>query len=269
MNRHRPLAWWSAVLALALATGCATPRLFTRAAPAEDVEFARAYLALFPARAYAAIEMGMDPSIKTPEIRQKVMLMASIVPPGEPTSVTVVRSLSISSGNDTTSSLTFQYQYPDRWIAADVDVYRHNHAPVIKHVQFRPLRSSLDQINRFTFAGKSPMHGVALAVALLMFGFVLWTFTLAVRSPAPGMKWAWAAFVLVGIVRFTFNWSTGALTIAPMSVQLFGATFSKASAFDPLFLTTSLPVGAIVYLVQRREWRQDGMIPPPPVPPQS
>ena len=72
------------------------------------------------------------------------------------------------------------------------------------------------------------------------------------------MKWAWAAFVLVGVVRFTFNWTTGALTIAPMSLQLFGATFSKPSAFDPLFVTTSMPIGAIVYLVQRREWRQTG-----------
>ncbi len=140
---------------------------------------------------------------------------------------------------------------------------------MIKGVHVQALKEPLERINRVTFAGKSPVHAMAVIVAVLVFGFVLWTFALAVRSPAPGMKWAWAAFVLLGVVRFTFNWTSGALNIAPMSLLLLGSTFSKPSAFEPLFISTSIPIGAIVYLVQRREWRQDGMIPPPPPPPQA
>lgn len=243
--------------------GCGGQGLFGRAAPAEDVEFAKSYLALFGARAFPAIEMGMDPSIRDAQTRQRIMLMASVIPPGEPKSVQLAGSRSTSSGSDSTSYLTFQYQYPDRWVAADVIVFRHNHAAVIKGVQLRPLKEPLQQLNRVTFAGKGVVHPILLLAALLVFGFVLWTFVQVLRSPAPGMKWAWAIFVLLGVVRFTFNWTTGALNIAPFGLQLLGSTFSKPSSFDPLIISTSIPIGAIVYLFQRRDWREDGAIPPP------
>jgi hypothetical protein len=70
--------------------------------------------------------------------------------------------------------------------------------------------------------------------------------------------------VLLGVVRFSFNWTSGALTIVPMSLQLLGSNFSKGSPFEPLVISTSIPVGAIVYLLQRRDWRQEAATPPPP-----
>jgi len=264
VKTHRHLAFWSALLIVGLTAGCARPGLFNREAPSEDVEFAKAYLALFPRRALPALEMGMDPAIRVPGMRAKIAQMAAVFPAGEPTSVRLVGSSSTSSGNDTISNLTFQYQYPNRWVVADVIVARHNHAAVIKGVQVQPLREPLERVNRFTFAGKGPAHAVAMAAAVLVFAFVLWTFVLAVRSPAPGLKWVWVAVVLLGVVRFTFNWTTGALTIVPMSVQILGATFSKPSPFDPLIISTSIPVGAIVYLFQRRDWREDKAMAPPP-----
>jgi hypothetical protein len=206
----------------------------------------------------------MDPTLKDPQIKLKIVQMASAFPPGEPTSVRVVRSLSTSSGSDTTSNVTLQYEYPGRWLVADVVVERHNHAPVIKGVQIQPVRDSLDRLNQVTFAGKGPGHVIVPIVAALVFGFVLWTFWLAIRTPAPGLKWAGAVFVLLGVVRFVFNWTTGTLTIVPLGLQLLGTTFSKPSAFDPLIISTSIPVGAIVYLLQRRDWRRDAAAPPPP-----
>src|SRR4051794_21218070 len=92
-------------------SGCASS-LFSRGAPAEDVDFARRYMALFQARAYPAIEMGMDPSIRAPQIRTKILQMASAFPQGEPKSVQVIASIARVSGNTTTSSVSFQYEYP-------------------------------------------------------------------------------------------------------------------------------------------------------------
>jgi len=264
VTRHRPLAFWPALLALVVMAGCSGQGLFSHAASAEDVEFAKSYLALFGARSFPAIEMGMDPTIRDAQTRQRIMLMASVIPPGEPKSVQLASSRSTASGGDTTSYLTFQYEYPDRWVTADVVVYRHNHAAVIKGVQLHPLKEPLERLNRFTFVGKGPVHALALVVALLVFGFVLWTFVEALRSPAPGgLKWAWAIFVLLGVVRFTFNWTTGVLNIVPLGLQLLGSVFSKPSPFDPLIISTSIPIGAIVYLFQRRDWREDRPIPPP------
>jgi hypothetical protein len=247
---------WAVLVILVLTTGCTRSSLFRHAAPAEDVDFATEYLALFQSRSYPAIEMGMDPSLKDPQIRSKLMQMASVFPPGPPTSMRVIGSAAASSGNTTTSSLTFQYEYPGRWILADVVVGRTNHAPVIKGVHIQPVKDSLDRLNRITLAGKGPAHYAATAVALLVLAFVFYVFVLAIRTPAPAMQWAWALFVLVGVGQFAFNWTTGGVTIVPMSMQLFGSGFTRASSFEPLVLTTSIPVGAIVYLIQRREWRQ-------------
>jgi hypothetical protein len=257
----RVCALASLVLVLSLTTGCTGRSLFGSAPPAEDIEFAKSYLALFSSRSFPAMEMGMDPSLKDPQIRAKLLQMASLFPPGEPSSVRLIGSNFSRSGNTTTSSLSLQYEYPGRWILADVVVERQGQAPVVKGVHVQPLRDALDRINRFTFAGKGPMHYAALSVAGLILLFVLYTFLLAIRTPAPSMKWAWALFVLVGIVRFAFNWTTGALSIVPMSVLLFGSGFTKSSPFDALIITTSIPVGAIVYLIQRREWLQE---PDPP-----
>jgi hypothetical protein len=195
------------------------------------------------------------------QIRANLVQMASLFPPGEPKSVTLVASSASRSGSTSTSNLSFQYEYPGRWILADVVVERKGQAPVVKGVHVQPIRDALDRINRISLASRGPAHYLVVAVALLVMLFVLYTFVLALRSPAPGMKWLWAIFVLVGVARFAFNWTTGTLTIVPLSIELFGSGFSRPSPFEPLIITTSIPVGAIVYLIQRREWRQS---PPPP-----
>ena len=247
----------SLLVILMLTAGCAGTAWFRKAPPAEDVEFARRYLALFGSRSWAAIEMGMDPSLKDPQLRAKVTGMASLFPPREPTAVPLIGWNVSRSGSTTSSSLSFQYEFPERWLLANVVVERTGQAPVIKSVQIHALREPLQRVNRASLAGKSRAHYAAAAVAGAVALFVLYAFVLAIRTPAPGMKWAWVLFVIVGFVRFAFNWTTGTLTVAPMAVQFFGSGFTRGSPFEPLILTTSIPVGAIVYLVQRREWLQE------------
>jgi hypothetical protein len=262
----------AALLAQAVA-GAGCVRMSARQPADEDVQFARRFLALFGARAIPAIEMGMDPGVRDPQLRLKILQMASLVPAGEPTAVALVGSNVKAEGEARTTSMSFQYQYPDRYLLADVIVERKAGAAVAKGVQIRPLREPLDRVNRFTLAGRGRAHYLALAAALAVMGFVLWTFVIAIRTPVPGPKGLWLLFVLVGFVDFVFNWTTGTWSISATGMQPFGAGFSKASPFAPLFITTSIPVGAIVFLVQRREWLEDARTgrgesaapsPPPP-----
>ena len=156
----------------------------------EDVAFARSYLLLFQNRAFPAIEMGMDPSIRDPQIRAKIVQMASAFPPGEPKSVAVVASSASVSGNTMTSTVSFQYEYPARWVVADVVVERKGQASVVKGVHVQPLREPVERINRFTFTGKSPRQVAALAIVVLVLLFVLYAAVLAIRTPAPSLQWA-------------------------------------------------------------------------------
>lgn len=254
-------SWRRPVLAVLLTLAIATPgcaRMFGSRQPAdEDVRFARSFLALFGARSIAAIEMGMDPAVRDPQLRLKTLQMASIVPTGPPSAVHLVGSNITGTGETRTTSLSFQYQYPDRYLLADVIVERKAGAPVVKGVQIRLLGEPLERVNRFTFVGKGRTHYAALAAAVAVIAFVSWTFAIALRTSVPGPKPLWLLFVLVGFVEFAFNWSTGTWSVAPTGIQPFGSWFSKASPFAPLFVTTSIPVGAIVFLVQRREWMEE------------
>jgi hypothetical protein len=253
--RTRLAGWTLWQVLLTWSSGCSSS-LFRREAPAEDVDFARRYMVLFQSRAYPAIEMGMDPTIRDPQIRAKIVQMASAFPQGEPKSVQVIASTARVSGDTTTSTLSFQYEYPSRWVLADVVIERKGQAPVVKGVHVQPMREPVDRLNRFTFAGKRPVHFAALATVGLVLLLVGYAAVLAIRTPAPSMQWAWVIVVFLGVGQFAFNWTTGAITLAPMTVHVFGSGLGRASIYEPVRLTTSLPVGAIVYLIQRREWRR-------------
>ena len=116
----------ASLLAIVMLTaGCAGSGSLRSAPPPEDVDFARRYLALFQSRSWAAIEMGMDPSLKDPQLRSKMIGMASLFPPGEPASVPLIGWNVNRSGSTTTSSLSFQYQVSGK--VAPCDCRRRTH----------------------------------------------------------------------------------------------------------------------------------------------
>ena len=71
--------------ALALTALCLSACRQHRSIPEEDVEFAKRYLTLFSARSLPAIEMGMDPTMRDPQTRLRLMQMASVFPRGSHT----------------------------------------------------------------------------------------------------------------------------------------------------------------------------------------
>ena len=65
-------------------------------------------------------------------------------------------------------------------------------------------------------------------------------------------KWIWILFILFGIGQFAINWTTGQWSVKLLQLQLFGAgTF--APLFGPWTVFVSLPVGAIIFLLQRKK----------------
>lgn len=56
------------------------------------------------------------------------------------------------------------------------------------------------------------------------------------------------------LVRFQFNWTTGALGIQPISFALLGAGCSRAGPVAPYVITLAFPVGAFAFLRKRRSF---------------
>jgi len=240
---------------LVAAAGCDQQAWFERFAPKEEVEAAKAYLALFPKGDFDAIEKTIDPSLKGPELRPKLQRVAATFPREAPSAIRLMGYQSNSTGNRTLLNISLEYEYPASWLVASIVLEKTPAGTLVKGLQVEPVKESLARVNRFTFEGKGPAHYAVLAAAILIPLFVVFTLVLVIRTPMPKRKWLWIVFVLLGFVQLSFNWTTGELAFRTFAIELLGASFVKAGPFAPIILTVSFPLGAVWFLVRRKQWR--------------
>ena len=195
------------LLSVLTLVGCDQKAWFEKFIPKEEEEFSKNYLALFQARDFEAIEAKIDPSLKNAQLRSKLEQIAAFFPAEKPTDIQTVGAQSFSNADMSQINLTFQYEYPGRWLLANVVLQKEGSDTVVTGVNVQPLRDSLENINRFTFEGKGGVHYAVFAVAVIVPLFVLSALVLCVRTPIPKRKWLWILFVLVGFAQLTLNWS--------------------------------------------------------------
>ena len=234
--------------------GCDHKAWFEKFIPKEDAEFSKNYLALFQARDFDAIEARMDPSLKSAELRPKLEQIAAFFPSEKPNDIQTVGAHTFASADTTQIDLTFQYTYPRKWLLASVVLQKKGGDTAVTGVNVQPLQDSLENINRFTFEGKGVTHFAIFASAIIVPLFIVAATILCIKTPIPKRKWLWMLFVLFGFAQATLNWSDGNLDINPLSFQILGAGFWKASPYGPLLVSVSVPVGAIVFLLRRKKW---------------
>jgi len=241
-------------IAAVLLTACDQEAMLERFTPKEETEFAKRYLALFQAQDFEAIEKEIDPSLKDSQLRQKLERMAGFFPKEAPKVVRVVGSYTNTTGDTKTANLSFEYEYPRAWVLANVVVQRKGDALLVKGVHVQPATASLATVNQFTFDGKEPKHFALLAGAALVPVFIVFALVAAVRTPIPKRKWLWIIFILLGFVQISLNWTTGDFGVVPLGFQLLGSGFTKMGPYAPVIITTSLPIGAIIFLLRRKHW---------------
>jgi hypothetical protein len=63
-------------------------------------------------------------------------------------------------------------------------------------------------------------------------------------------KSSWIIFICMGFMLFSFDWATQIYEARVLAFVLFSVGLHKASCFLPLYLTSSIPLGAIIYLLK-------------------
>ena len=89
--------------------------------------------------------------------------------------------------------------------------------------------------------------------------FILFAVVQCIRTLMPRRKWLWIIFILVGVTEFQLNWTTGEIGFKLLNVSLLAAGFAKFSPVSPLILKVGVPLGAIIFLLERSRWLR-----PPP-----
>src|SRR5262249_13853277 len=139
---------------------------------------------------------------------------------------------------------------------------------IMQTLHVESLPGDLREIHAFTLSHKSPAHVLmllALAAELVFIGYAL---VVCARTPLKRRKWAWMLLCLVGAGGLGFDWTSGAFALKLFSVQLlFGISFTRGGPYAPWLLTVSLPIGAIMFLANRKLLLAAQARQPEPAPP--
>ena len=261
-RRHRGLAtrglWILGALAI---LGCGEKVSLDQVSTPEDQAVARGYLEALRQRDFETVEAATDESLRGPGLRESLETLADRFPAGAPRSEQLVGANRVESDGGTTVVSTFELGFERGWVVAAASVRERDGARTLVGLQVEPAEQSLAELHRFTLAGKGVVHYLVLLAAAGVLGFTLWTFVVYLRTDVPGWKWPWALFILLGIGKFTLSWTTGQLVFDPVAVQILSVGIS-AKVHGPWLVQFSVPLGAIVFLNQRRLWNR----PPPELP---
>jgi len=247
MNRFIALA----LLALSIA-GCQVA-YFEKNFPIKESALGEELIAKLAARDFSAIEPQLDTKLRTPDVREKLEQMARALPPGEPKSVRTVGSNTRTVGTATTYSLTYEYEYPESWVVANVVLERRDGEVTLKGLHVvSPTKQSLAATNRFTFEGKGIAHYIVFVLAVAIPLFIVYALVACARTKIQRRKWFWLLFITFGFAQFQFNWTDGAWGIQPIYFAAFGIGFVKYEPMAPWIITLTFPLGALVFLAKRR-----------------
>lgn len=184
----------------------------------------------------------------------------SFIPSGEPHQIDLVGFNINYLNGETRNQFVYQYGYAERWIVATV-TWRElpNDGTQLQGIFINALPGPLQEINAFTFRGKTLRHYVFGILAVVIPVFSLTTLIVCIRTKFTGRKWPWILFILAGLGGLSLNWTTGQIGFTVLKITLLGSTALTAGAYAPWVLTLSLPLGAICFWLRRKPQ-------PPPIP---
>jgi hypothetical protein len=157
------------ILLLAL-VACTEQDLMQKYASPADQSLARHYVDLLRQHQYEEIERSMDPTLVDPSlhIHNTLVMMAASLPPGEPTSVTLVGVDKEDGAIFSTLNLTFEYDFSGKWLLINVEVKRRPDGNVtISGFHVHPQPGSLKEQGKHV-PGKTFIQYVMLGLAILL-----------------------------------------------------------------------------------------------------
>jgi hypothetical protein len=240
------------LLVLFLLCGCSQEDLLQKFSSPADQATAKDYINKLQAHDFDEIEKAADDSIRSSSLHETLVNMAGLLPAGDPTSTKLVGARRLDTPDATIVNTTFEYNFGGKWFLINVAEKAKGSVKTIVGFHVSPETQPLELQNRFTLYERSLAAYTVLALAISAMLLTFYALVACVRTRMPGRKWLWILFIIIGIGKFSFNWTTGHWDISPLFVQLF-----SASAFAPLngpwTISASVPLGAILFLVRRKK----------------
>lgn len=222
--------------------------------PAER-QFSLDYLALLESQRIDSAFALLIPELQSDTVRQQLVAVATILANHPLDSTSLIGVQLQSTAGTRFVNLSWEYPSHGQWIATNVAARYSPPTPArVAGFSAQLLVQSLRTLNRFTLQDRSVVHIVWLVAVI---GMPLFCLTVAARVlTTRGMpkRWIWALVALVGVARFSLNWTTADVAVSPLYLTLFAAGATKAGPAAPWILSFALPLGAVLALVRYRRW---------------
>ena len=197
------------------------------------------------------IERGLDPGLRTDDLRDKLQGMAVLIPAQPAKSVKPVGHLVAHHPDSSrTVTTTLEYEFPDQWLLARIVVQQQSGKSSVTGFSVYALPESVERQNGLTLAGKNSAHYGVLFLALAALAVSVYGVIVCIRVPVGKKRWWWAILCLIGVGRLGINWTTGAVGFMPMWIG-FPPSGAVAELYSPWIVYTSLPVGAALIIMFR------------------
>ena len=231
--------------------------------PKSEVDFAKKYLTHFRERDFQNVDKHFNPDTRPRNWPEIYAQMTRLVPQEDPIRIDLV-GLNVTYENGVPigwTTLNFQYQFSNLWLVYEITLERKQGTFRVHGVHFTLNHDSLENINKFSFIGKGPTHALFLVAAIASFVVSWVALVLCLRTRIDRRKWLWCLFVFVGCAEFSLDWTTGEIFHQLLHVKIapLGSLYTKASQYAPVVISTVIPIGAIIFLIKRREFLRGTM----------
>lgn len=112
-------------------------------------------------------------------------------------------------------------------------------------------KQALLRLSKATWQNVTAGGYFTILCMLLVLSIVLYALILCINTDIERRKWLWILFILFGFFGVNFNWLTQSYSFNLINISLLGVGWYKANCFDPLILSFSIPVGALIFLYKQ------------------
>ncbi len=239
---------WTAFL-----SGCGLKNITVIYVPKEADAFARDYLEMLRKGDIDGAVSVTNKDFLTDKARGQFMTVSKLLDKGELIGAEVVKFQNMKGyfSKEKKTFIDYQLQFEKGWVEAIIVVDDVNGKRSVAGLYVEPLPKSLKEIHSENFYAKPLPQYMLASLTVIIPVFIFYTFMICLTTPLR-MKALWVVFIIIGLGRFSLDWTTGLVAFYPFSLLFFGGEALKDGIYGPWVLSFSFPLGAIAFHVYNR-----------------
>jgi hypothetical protein len=251
------------LVALLFLVGCYKQPGAGQEPPNDVLLFAKQQLEAIRKQDFVGVESNLDSQFKTNDVREILERVANAFPVEEPKGVNLVAFM--ENKENSATDMAFEYGYTQKWLLARISIVRTNGGMLVRGFFLNHSNMPINDMLGMRWSQHGAIQYFTLAAVISEPVFILAVLVLCIRTPIPKRKWLWLLFIAFGWMQLTLNWHTGEWKMNPLGFQFLGSGYFAPMLYPPivwpLFITISVPIGAIIFLCKRKKYWEAKAIP--------